>query len=231
MQRRPWAAAIAGAAVLLALAAPVTRPAARLPRRGQRPRDDHDAPGLRPRRRGLRPGRERPAAARRAEADGPATGRADRAGRDAARRARRRRGRRRRRQRRGRRRRAHRRRPRTSPQDAATEDLVRPPARRRRCPSAGCRSSVGGATAAFVDQSDVDRGPAAAVHRRRRRSSSFLLLLVAFRAVMVAIKAGLMNLLSIGAAYGVVALPRRGRLGRAARRASTPRPRCRRSSP
>ncbi|HEX8074676.1 MAG TPA: MMPL family transporter, partial [Thermoleophilaceae bacterium] len=37
-------------------------------------------------------------------------------------------------------------------------------------------------------------------------SLSFLLLLVAFRSLPVALKAGVMNLLSIGAAYGVVAL-------------------------
>ena len=39
---------------------------------------------------------------------------------------------------------------------------------------------------------------------------SFLLLLVAFRAPVLALKAGLMNLLSVGAAYGVVALVAEG---------------------
>ena len=64
---------------------------------------------------------------------------------------------------------------------------------------------VGGMTAAIVDQSEytLARLPlfiGAVV------SLSFLLLLVGFRSLPVALKAGVMNLLSIGAAYGVVAL-------------------------
>jgi hypothetical protein len=47
------------------------------------------------------------------------------------------------------------------------------------------------------------RGPAAAVHRRRR-ALSFLLLMVVFRSILVPLKAAVMNLLSIGAAYGVI---------------------------
>ena len=43
---------------------------------------------------------------------------------------------------------------------------------------------------------------------------SFLLLLLAFRAPLVALKAGVMNLLSVAAAYGVVALRGRRRLVR-----------------
>jgi RND superfamily putative drug exporter len=63
---------------------------------------------------------------------------------------------------------------------------------------------VGGATAAFVDQSDVtaDRLP---LFIGGVVGLSFLLLLAAFRAPLVAVKAGVLNLLSIGAAYGVVA--------------------------
>ncbi len=93
--------------------------------------------------------------------------------------------------------------PATSPQDSATEDLVnrlrddvvprsgvhatsavRPPpsSTRARRPRAGCRCSSAGWSAL-----------------------SFLLLLVAFRSVVVSIKAAAMNLLSIGAAYGMVA--------------------------
>ena len=65
--------------------------------------------------------------------------------------------------------------------------------------------NVGGMTAATVDQSEytLARLPlfiGAVV------SLSFLLLLAAFRSLPVAIKAGVLNLLSIGAAYGVVAL-------------------------
>ena len=47
---------------------------------------------------------------------------------------------------------------------------------------------------------------------------SFLLLLVAFRSVVVALKAAVMNLLSIGAAYGVVALLAEGGWAGPARR-------------
>ena len=65
------------------------------------------------------------------------------------------------------------------------------------------RSLVGGPTAAFIDQSDriADRLPlfiAAVV------ALSFLLLMIVFRSVLVPLKAALLNLLSIGAAYGVV---------------------------
>ena len=42
------------------------------------------------------------------------------------------------------------------------------------------------------------------VHRRRDRALSFLLLMVVFRSVLVPLKAAIMNLLSIGAAYGVI---------------------------
>jgi putative drug exporter of the RND superfamily len=64
---------------------------------------------------------------------------------------------------------------------------------------------VGGTTAAFVDQSDL-------VSRRLPLfiagviGLSFLLLLSAFRSPLIALKAGVMNLLSVGAAYGVMAL-------------------------
>ena len=60
-------------------------------------------------------------------------------------------------------------------------------------------------TAAFVDQSDL-------VARRLPLfvagvvGLSFLLLLSAFRSPLIAIKAGVMNLLSVGAAYGVITL-------------------------
>ncbi len=98
--------------------------------------------------------------------------------------------------------------PRSSPQDAATQSLVDdlredvvPPIER----STGMTVNVGGMTAATVDQSEytLARLPlfiGAVV------SLSFLLLLAAFRSLPVAIKAGVLNLLSIGAAYGVVAL-------------------------
>jgi RND superfamily putative drug exporter len=98
--------------------------------------------------------------------------------------------------------------PATSPQDAATQrvvdrlrDDVVPQVNR----ATGLTVHVGGATASIVDQSEytLARLPlfiGAVV------SLSFLLLLAAFRSLPVALKAGVMNLLSIGAAYGVVAL-------------------------
>ncbi len=98
--------------------------------------------------------------------------------------------------------------PRGSPQEQATQELVDDlradilPAVQR---STGMTVNVGGMTAATVDQAEytLARLPlfiGAVV------SLSFLLLLAAFRSLPVAIKAGVLNLLSIGAAYGVVAL-------------------------
>jgi putative drug exporter of the RND superfamily len=94
--------------------------------------------------------------------------------------------------------------PTTSPQDAATSDLVE---RLRETAPDGVH--VGGLTAAFVDQSDYVAGRiplfiAGVV------VLSFVLLLLAFRAPLIALKAGIMNLLSVGAAYGVVALAAEG---------------------
>ena len=71
-------------------------------------------------------------------------------------------------------------------------------------PRAGVDAQVGGATAAFVDQSEAtaSRLP---LFIGGVVGLSFLLLLVAFRSIVVSIKAAVMNLLSIGAAYGMVA--------------------------
>jgi RND superfamily putative drug exporter len=94
--------------------------------------------------------------------------------------------------------------PTSSPQDAATADLVE-----RLRDAAGAGVYVGGLSAAFVDQSDyvADRIP---LFIGGVVLLSFLLLLLAFRAPLIALKAGVMNLLSIGAAYGVVALAAEG---------------------
>jgi putative drug exporter of the RND superfamily len=94
--------------------------------------------------------------------------------------------------------------PTTSPQDEATTDLVH-----RLRDLAGPGVHVGGLTAAFVDQSDYVAGRiplfiAGVV------LLSFLVLLLAFRAPLIALKAGVMNLFSVGAAYGVVALAAEG---------------------
>jgi putative drug exporter of the RND superfamily len=94
--------------------------------------------------------------------------------------------------------------PSTTPQDAATADLVG--RLRERAPEG---VFIGGLTAAVIDQSDYVAGRiplfiAGVV------VLSFLLLLLAFRAPLIALKAGVMNLLSVGAAYGVVALAAEG---------------------
>jgi RND superfamily putative drug exporter len=88
--------------------------------------------------------------------------------------------------------------PTTSPQDEATSDLVH---RLRDRTDA----QVGGITAVFVDQSDYVAGRLP-VFFGGVIGLSFLLLLAAFRSPLIALKAGAMNMLSIGAAYGVVAL-------------------------
>ena len=93
--------------------------------------------------------------------------------------------------------------PATSPQSPQTADLIRD-LRADVLPGAGVPVAVGGTTASFVDQSDVtaDRLP---LFIGGVVILSIMLLTVTFRSVAVALKAGAMNLLSIGAAYGVVA--------------------------
>jgi putative drug exporter of the RND superfamily len=102
--------------------------------------------------------------------------------------------------------------PKSSPQDQATEDLVHR-IRDDIVPSAtggsGVTVKVGGVTAALEDQSTymTDRMPlfiAGVV------GLSFLLLLVAFHSPLISLKAGLMNLLSVSAAYGVMTLAANG---------------------
>ena len=170
VQRRPWAAAIAGVAVLLLLASPFAGLRLGFPDRGNdATRHDHAA-GLRPGVPGLRAGRERPAAARRVDGrpaatatrwrrspSGCAASRASpsvaRAGDEPGRR----------------RRRAQRdpahlaagpARPRTSSSGCATDVL----------PGAGLPVSVGGADGRVRRPEPGDRRPAAAVHRRRGRA-------------------------------------------------------------
>jgi putative drug exporter of the RND superfamily len=102
--------------------------------------------------------------------------------------------------------------PTTSPQAQATEDLVKR-LRDTVVPQAltdtGVTAEVGGVTAALEDQSEyiVNRMPwfiAAVV------GLSFLLLLVAFHSPLISLKAGIMNLLSVSAAYGVMTLVAQG---------------------
>jgi len=94
--------------------------------------------------------------------------------------------------------------PRGAPQDAATEDLVHR-LRDDVLPGAGAEVKVGGATAAFIDQSETTAARLP-LFIGGVIGLSFLLLLVSFRSLAVALKAAVMTVLSIGAAYGMVAL-------------------------
>jgi putative drug exporter of the RND superfamily len=98
--------------------------------------------------------------------------------------------------------------PKSSPQAKATKDLV---SNLRRGPmkASGLDVRLGGQTASVVDQGIVtaNRLP---LFIGGVLIMAFLLLIAAFRAPIIAAKAGLMNLLSIGAAYGVVALVAQG---------------------
>ncbi|HEX6424625.1 MAG TPA: MMPL family transporter [Acidimicrobiales bacterium] len=98
--------------------------------------------------------------------------------------------------------------PETGPQDRATEDLVHT-LRDDVLPAAvdgtGAVASVGGVTAGFIDDSEetASRLP---LFIGGVVFLSFLLLMSVFRSLAVALKAAVMNLLSIGAAYGIMAL-------------------------
>ena len=102
--------------------------------------------------------------------------------------------------------------PTTSPQDEATSELVSD-LRETVLPEAlagtGITAHVGGVTAALDDQSEyiTDRMPVFIIGVV---GLSFLLLLVAFHSPLISLKAGIMNLLSVGAAYGVMTLVAQG---------------------
>src|SRR3546814_4805571 len=96
--------------------------------------------------------------------------------------------------------------PTTSPQDEATSDLVhrlRDDVLPDVLAGSGLDPTVGGITAAAIDFSDyaAERLP---MFIGVVLLLSFLLLLATFRSVLVPIKAVIMNLLSIGAAYGEI---------------------------
>jgi RND superfamily putative drug exporter len=102
--------------------------------------------------------------------------------------------------------------PKGSPQDKETSDLVnrlRDDVVPEELGDSGITAEIGGVTAALEDQSDymTDRMPlfiAGVV------GLSFLLLLVAFHSPLISLKAGVMNLLSVSAAYGVMTLVAKG---------------------
>ncbi len=99
-----------------------------------------------------------------------------------------------------------------SPQAKETEDLVnrlRDDVIPRDLGGTGIRAEVGGVTAALEDQSEYMKGRMplfiiAVV------GLSFLLLLVAFHSPLISLKAAIMNLLSVSAAYGVMTLVSHG---------------------
>ena len=102
--------------------------------------------------------------------------------------------------------------PTTSPQSDATADLVKE-LREQVLPdslgAAGIPAHVGGGAALVLDQSEhlAERLP---LFVGGVVGVSLLLLLAAFRAPLIALKAGVLNLLSVGAAFGVIALAAQG---------------------
>ncbi|MFL6127618.1 MAG: MMPL family transporter [Mycobacteriales bacterium] len=95
--------------------------------------------------------------------------------------------------------------PTTSPQSEETKQLVRT----LRHEVAGTGVHVGGVTAAGIDSTD-DTASRLPLLVGGVVGLSFLLLLTVFRSITVAVKAALLNLLSLAAAYGVVALVLQG---------------------
>jgi RND superfamily putative drug exporter len=102
--------------------------------------------------------------------------------------------------------------PKGSPQDKQTSDLVhrlRDDVVPQSFAGSGINAEIGGVTAALEDQSEYITGRmplfiAGVV------GLSFLLLLVAFHSPLISLKAGVMNLLSVGAAYGVMTVVAKG---------------------
>jgi putative drug exporter of the RND superfamily len=102
--------------------------------------------------------------------------------------------------------------PKSSPQAQETSDLVnrlRDDIVPQQFTGTGITAHIGGVTAALEDQSDYMTGRmplfiAGVV------GLSFLLLLVAFHSPLISLKAGIMNLLSVSAAYGVMTLAAKG---------------------
>jgi putative drug exporter of the RND superfamily len=102
--------------------------------------------------------------------------------------------------------------PKGSPQDQSTQDLVnhlRDDVVPKQLDPAGINAKIGGVTAALEDQSEYmkDRLPLFTIGVV---GLSFLLLLVAFHSPLISLKAGIMNLLSVSAAYGVMTLAANG---------------------
>jgi RND superfamily putative drug exporter len=102
--------------------------------------------------------------------------------------------------------------PDSSPQDEATSDLVnrlRDDTIPQQLGDTGVTAHVGGVTAALEDQSEYMKGRLP-VFVLGVVGLSFLLLLVAFHSPLISLKAGIMNLLSVSAAYGVMTVAANG---------------------
>ncbi|QYG92489.1 MMPL family transporter [Iamia sp. SCSIO 61187] len=98
--------------------------------------------------------------------------------------------------------------PATGPQDEATQDLVhtlRDDVIPDSVAGTGVEVAVGGTTAAFIDDSEQTAGRLPLLIGGVV-VLSFVLLMSVFRSIPVALKAAVMNILSIGAAYGVMTL-------------------------
>ena len=96
--------------------------------------------------------------------------------------------------------------PSTAPQAVETEELIsrlREDVLPASLAGTGMEVSIGGVTAMYNDLGDI-LGRRLPVFMGVVIGLSFLLLLLVFRSVLVPVKAALMNLLSIGAAYGVI---------------------------
>jgi putative drug exporter of the RND superfamily len=102
--------------------------------------------------------------------------------------------------------------PKSSPQDQDTEDLVnrlRDETVPQELGRSGVTAKIGGVTAALEDQSEYMKGRLP-IFVLGVVGLSFLLLLVAFHSPLISLKAGIMNLLSVSAAYGVMTLAANG---------------------
>jgi RND superfamily putative drug exporter len=95
--------------------------------------------------------------------------------------------------------------PETAPQSQETEDLVHRLRRlvRQEAKVTGTEALVGGPTAVFIDLGDKIAA-SMPLFFVAVIGLSFVLLMALFRSVLVPLKAAIMNLLSIGAAYGVL---------------------------
>ena len=213
--RRAWWFVAASLAVLLLLAAPALSMRLGFTTDARRTGRHDPARGLRPRDPGVRRRPERPAAAdgRAAERDEGEPSRRHRGRGEAPRRGQGDEGRRfghasapelgrQRRRRAGDSRppRPTRRPPRHSSAPSATTSSPR----RRRAHRSRARSTSVASPRSSSTSTDRIQRPAAAVHRRGGARLSFLLLMMVFRSILVPLKAAIMNLLSIGAAYGVI---------------------------